>query len=338
MTNTPPHNSIAQTNKSPKTAIHSLYVLKAICAFIVVMIHIPPLGVSEYKSILTPFDLISVPLFLMITGYFLYHPDSKQVATRAKKAGMKALYATLSLNVIYLLPWLLRGSRIPIQSVDDLLLFITCGTNIEGVLWYMLALFYSMMIILGVCQIGLAKYLKYLLLLIPLGILCGRYAFLLGADKQLYNEFNALLALPYIILGYAIRKHEHKLLSYKWEIISFVSLLVACIEVYTLKAHFPGYWGRYILTPVLSLAIFMWCLQYKSWGLGTFTEKLGKEYAGNIYYFHMLVAFGLRGISKVFSINIFYQDLGVLYVFAISLVVAMISVGIQKRLGISWLR
>lgn len=337
MANTPPYNSIAQTDKSPKTAIHSLYVLKAICAFIVVMIHIPPLRGSEDNSILTPFVFISVPLFLMITGYFLYHPDSEQVATRAKKAGMKALYATLFLNAVYLIP-LLLNDKIPIQSLDDLLFFITCGTKIEGVLWYMPALFYSMMIIIGLCKIGIAKYLKYCLLLIPIGILCGRYAFLLGSEKQLYYEFNALLALPYIILGYVIKKYEERLLPYKWEIISFISLIVACIEVYILKAHFPGYWGRYILTPVLSMAIFMWCLQYKSWGEGTFAEKLGKEYAGNIYYFHMLVGFGLRGITGVLGINIFYNELGVLYVFTISLIVAIISVDTQKRLGISWLR
>lgn len=336
MTNSP-SNSIAQTDKSPKTAIHSLYVLKAICAFIVVMIHTPPLENIVDNSIFTPFVFIGVPIFYMVTGYFLYHTDSKQIAQRAWKSSRKVLLATILLNLIYLTPLLLNG-KMPIGSVDDLLQLLAFGTKIEGALWYMTALFYALVIIGGLAQIGLSKLLKYSLILIPLGILFGRYAFLIGADRAVYSEFNVLLALPYISLGFTLREYESKLLLYKWELMSLVFLLLSCIEVFILGTYFSGYWGRYLFTPILSTAVFMWCLQNKSWGENSFLAQVGSEYSGNIYYLHKLIAFGLRGTIVALGIDIFYDKLGVLYVFAISLVAAMISVGIQKRLGISWLR
>lgn len=52
-----------------KELIHSLYLLKAICAFMVVGIH-TPLGGSLHDALRPIFD-VAVPLFFMITGYFL---------------------------------------------------------------------------------------------------------------------------------------------------------------------------------------------------------------------------------------------------------------------------
>lgn len=60
-------------NNQTKESIASLYVLKALCAFGVVILH-SPIGVLT-----APIQLIAsitVPIFFMITGYFLYTDDA----------------------------------------------------------------------------------------------------------------------------------------------------------------------------------------------------------------------------------------------------------------------
>ena len=51
-----------------KTKIQSLFLLKAICALFVVIIHFPLAG----KIYLDPLIKASVPIFYMITGYFMF--------------------------------------------------------------------------------------------------------------------------------------------------------------------------------------------------------------------------------------------------------------------------
>ena len=47
--------------------IYSLYLLKCICAFFVVGIHFPFYG----KGLLLPLIVVAVPVFFIISGYFV---------------------------------------------------------------------------------------------------------------------------------------------------------------------------------------------------------------------------------------------------------------------------
>ncbi len=52
----------------------SLYILKAICSFLIVFIHLP--GIAFEATILQPLMRIGVPVFFMISGYFLISDKS----------------------------------------------------------------------------------------------------------------------------------------------------------------------------------------------------------------------------------------------------------------------
>ena len=63
--------SRAEQSRAEQSRAASLDVLKAICAFLVVCIHVPfPGKVGEYFTALTR---VAVPIFFMITGFF--HAD-----------------------------------------------------------------------------------------------------------------------------------------------------------------------------------------------------------------------------------------------------------------------
>ena len=53
--------------------IESLYVLKAICAFFVITIHLP-----TFQKILVPIAGVGTPCFLCITGYLLYSASKER--------------------------------------------------------------------------------------------------------------------------------------------------------------------------------------------------------------------------------------------------------------------
>lgn len=57
-------------NKQAKESIASLYVLKALCAFGIVILH-APIGVLTVP--LRLLASVTVPIFFMITGYFLIY-------------------------------------------------------------------------------------------------------------------------------------------------------------------------------------------------------------------------------------------------------------------------
>lgn len=332
-----PEIANATTIERPKE-IHSLYILKAFCALIVVLIHMPPFISLLDMSIFSPFGFIVVPLFYMVTGYFLYSPSPQQVASRAIKSSRKVLLTTILLNVAYLIP-LLLNDKMPIQSVEDVLLLIFQGSTIQGVLWYMTALFWALLFIYALCRWGLSRLLLWFLWLIPIGILCTRYAFVLGHSGAIYLELTVYgLSLPYILLGYAIKKYEEKLLVFPWEILSWLFFFLSVLEVFVLDAIQPGTWGRYIFTPIWCTSLFMWCLQNPTFGENSYMAKVGKVYAGNIYYWHILVAFVIRGCLGVLGRDLFYPQIGGFYVFIATLIVSVISISIQDKFKLSWIR
>lgn len=340
MTNYPPPTSIDRTNtpSQQRSAISSLYVLKALCAFIVVMIHSHPIGEVIDRSLMSPFVFVAVPIFYMITGYFLFSDTAQKVADKALQSAKKVLTALILLNIAYLIPLLLNG-KMPLNSLKEVVEFLRYGMSIEGVLWYMTGLLYSLIVIYLVCRFGGYRYLIWGVLLVPIGILLTRYAFVFGASKALFSEFIFYgVALPYILLGFCIKRYESKLLRYNYEVLTYVLLALSVLEVYALDTYLPGYWGRFITTPLLAASAMLWCLQNPMFGRGSFIARVGQDYSGNIYYWHKMVLFTMRGLVTHTGINIFYEEIELVYVFTIGLLVAMLSVYIQKKLHLNLLK
>ena len=78
------------------TSISSLYILKALLAFVVVTLHCP-LGVVPWLHI----PGLEVNLFFAITGYFLYSEDREKVFKRIGKSIKKVIPIILVLQLVY---------------------------------------------------------------------------------------------------------------------------------------------------------------------------------------------------------------------------------------------
>lgn len=74
--------------KKKQGVINSLYTLKAVCAFFVVLLHSPLGEATEYARAISG---IAVPIFFMITGYFLFSSEAENIESKAFMTSWKTL-------------------------------------------------------------------------------------------------------------------------------------------------------------------------------------------------------------------------------------------------------
>ena len=122
------------------TKIQSLFLLKALCALFVVIIHFPLVG----KTYLDPIIKISVPIFYMITGYFMFtNLENERSRKRLLHASLKILKLILGSNVVYLAYNLFMDIPCTLTSISDIIRFIFWGDNISGHLYFLTSYFWA---------------------------------------------------------------------------------------------------------------------------------------------------------------------------------------------------
>lgn len=317
------------------TPISSLYIVKAIFSLLVVAMHCPPFEKLVDNTLFAPFALVAVPIFYTITGYFLFNADNSIVIRRSQKMFIKALGLTISTNLLYFVLHLFVAPITYELSWSNILNSLFWGTTIEGILWYLLSLVYTLGFYVLIFRLNLGKFLGIIAFIMGLaGLLCGRYSFLLGAPETILVDFNALfVAIPYVTLGYYIRKHEEWLISFRWELPLLVLICLSFIEVFALRGTGP-YWGRFALTLPLALGIICFAIQHKDFGTQSAIARCGEKYSGLIYYFHYIGIYIFRFITdRILNIDIFYSDMGFIYVFLFTLGLAFFVDKVQNKCG-----
>lgn len=292
--------------------ISSLYVLKAICAFLVVVIHFP----MKYGYYFYPIVRIAVPCFFMISGYFLYNDNRDKMLSNLKRALFKTLKVTIFAYAFYILVStvisLTVGERVNFGLGLDFvrncswITFILAGPQIgAGHLWYLVAYIETLLIIWLFARIG--KGVQWLYFIVPIGLiinlLCGRYSFIIPIEdpiifdvtKEIVARNFLTIGIPAFAIGMWIKQYQNQILKYitpcKSLIISLVLLLVAIIEFAVLIYFF----GREvagdisILTIPFATSIVLACLCYPKFGSNTFVSTIGQKYSSDIYIYHVFV-------------------------------------------------
>lgn len=191
---------------SPKP-VHSLYVLKAAGAFAVVMLHTSFI----LKIPLLPLLRLAVPLFFMITGYFLWSADRTQTLRRIRRTAVKIFWITLLANAVYASFLLLRGEPIDC-SWRAMLRLLLYGDNFCGQLWYMNACIEALLIIGLFVKLQQERWLfRFMPVLLLLGLALGKYAWVWGLDALPEMSRNGLLTgLPFVLCGCMLRRREER--------------------------------------------------------------------------------------------------------------------------------
>ncbi len=251
--------------------IHSLYILKAICALAVVAIHTPMGVLREEVNVLAS---LAVPLFFAITGYFLYHEDE---CTLRKKIVRSLGFRALGQSWQYYAKWLLVGMN-----------------NNEVHLWYLSALIYALALVYCLRSYSV---LVGMLALVLHGFLS---AYLTGSWGHIYwthplafaFRYTLATGLGYLSLGMFIRRWRSALLAFPYALYILLFLIALLYLGHFLKSSSVGRIClaiRPILITCSVITIFTICLQQNSRSLKGVWSWIGKHLSADIYYWHILV-------------------------------------------------
>lgn len=270
-------------------------ILKAICAFLIVCIHVPfPGKVGAYFTALTR---VAVPIFFMITGYFY----SDTVARHREKQQIKKIFfLILEANLLFLL-WnvalniLKRDSIvIYIRSIftsKNMLKFLALNESpLAGNLWYLGAILYVLVIVLLVDKLNCRKLLYYLTpILLITDLVLGKYSLLIFHREFPYILVRNFLCvgIPYFCIGNLIRE---KMCSEKWNKkvlwVLIIALAITClVERFVLvNAGLNATRDHYISTTFLAISLFVYALKSNWSNAGL--SLVGRTYSTWIYIIH----------------------------------------------------
>lgn len=298
----------------------SLYILKAICSFLIVFIHLP--GIAFEATLLQPLMRIGVPVFLMISGYFLI--SDKQISTTLVVRQLKKIIIlTTAVYGIYIVFHIIRNIILnqPVinsqwTSIDFWIRAIFIGDNIDSILWYLNAYIESLAIIWLMLRLFIPQeVIKILFTVTPFllitAIFMNRYSFLTGNTFDIAVSRNAItVALPCITLGAIANIYKSFFLRIS-NIILIITTLTSLAYIEYALLHIYDINGSgadfNLLTFPLAYSIFIYCLlnpnlQLKPTQLHARLINIGKYHSGNIYLYHSL-AWGIIGLLVPISGN-----------------------------------
>ena len=316
--------------------LSNLDVLKAICAFLVICIHI------SYKdklgNIVTPLCRIAVPIFFMITGFF-YYKTSKKPLKQIKKVFILIILS----NLLYFVFEMILNGNPKIPSKEDIKNSLLYNSSPFGFhLWYLNALLYVLIIVYLADKIKIRKFLYFLIpVLLGVNLIYGEYSIALLNKNfdPIYMRNYLFVGLPYFLLGDLLYKNKDKIakkipikaLAILIPIFGFTSVM----EEHILNSHGKDAIGEiYISTTFFAVAVFLFAIQVKQVRFENILAKIGRKYSTYIYILHVMF---INIFNKFVTINnnILNNTIQIIIFFE-SLLVAIIYVKIKNRIMIGW--
>ena len=306
----------------------ALDAMRILAAFSVVCIHyqiVPGSMISRYTEVAARF---AVPLFFMITGFFLQTVIDKG---RFKGYMQKIAILTVGTNVLYLILGFLYGT-LDALSIKDVCLQLLGVPVWGGIVWYLFTLIYSCITIYFIYN-KLPRLIKFLPLLI-IGYFClVPYSISLihenGWKSSIVINNFVVEGIPLIALGWNIRPLTKWNRNWKvWAFFAMVFTITAIFEARAASQILHSWIQVYFSTIPQTICIMMAALtfpQYK-WRLG-WLSTAGQKYATYIYIYHFIWA-----NTKSLPSTINDTPYMVWFAFFSALILSVIHVDVMKPL------
>lgn len=272
-----------------------------------------------YKSqYFEPIYRTGVPIFFIISGYFLYSNDRKQRLRKYVKSMKKIIKLIFFFNFAYfLLYWYKNGVEYLYDfNLNKIIRLIIYGDSISGHLWFLTSLFWTVGVLWLCEKMNLSRIFVYILSItyFIVGLLQGQYAFLFGLeDFSIQNYYLPWLvsSLPLIVMGMVIHNYAADLSktilfkSKKGLYLFFIFCILGSYIEHRILSLTHHYTGHFMLSTFwLTIVFFLICINNPNMGKGTFLAKIGKDHSGNIYYwqFFPYILF-VESFVDAFSLN-----------------------------------
>lgn len=328
----------------------SVDILKAICAFLIVCIHVPfPGTVGQYFTALTR---IGVPIFFIITGYF--YSDVKEKGREIRQIKKMAVFL-FSANLIYLV-WKscyaavsrstdFFATLFTLKSLLKFLLFNESPMN--GHLWYLGAVLYVLIIVYVMDKLNCGKGLYWISPILLLGdLVLGKYSLVLLNKEYSYILVRNFLfvGFPYFCIGRMVKEGMGQKISRNilWGLIILFSVTTLSERFILVSINMNATRDHYFSTTLLAVTVFLFTLKCDDTdkekekastkvrvpGRQHFSDLLttiGRKYSAWLYILHPIFISCIGVVANmmgVYNIYIFFAPI-IVYVATIIFLIVM---------------
>ncbi len=288
-----------------------LDLFKIFLAWLVICIHFVYENYSYY-----PLYRLAVPMFFMISGYFVYTNDSNKLLEKAKisiKRSFKYMLIGFGIYIIYdFVMCYINGNGVGYyfttlfyQRFIFEFVFLNQPITYSGYqLWFLIALF-----VISITHYLIIKYQKqkYYYFIIPFGILI--YLFFSGymhlfqyTDMPIRYTRNAwFFGLPLFGIGFNLAKFNfHKKNWYKY----IYLILGLFFFFFQIKESELVVMEMYVSTILASIFLLEFFLGLKSPKADWFYKWFGKNISFYIYIFHVAVGLTINRLFNIENLNL----------------------------------
>lgn len=308
---------------------YALDVLKCIAALMIVFLHYNRVegeyGIL-YSDIMRSITRVAVPLFFMITGYYL-----PVIAARCRlfEQIRKVLVMALCSSLFYfsyrlvdayfnesLMEWL-TGHYTP-STIFVWLVFNDAPSGYH--LWYLYALLYSLLFYAAIYKVDIPQYIPHITIALFCVVLVANYTDLIFVR-------NYFLGIPCIGCGVMIREGVFRI-PYR-KVLFVVSLFLVIAEMLIVKYYLGKTFDVYTFSIPLALCLLTWAIDNPQVGENTVWATIGLKYSAYIYILHVFVD---NMIGRVISYDTTVLQLARPFiVFVITLLFSIILVKIKNN-------
>lgn len=276
----------------------------------------------------------AVPIFFMISGYFLNKND---LSKKLKYKILKTMKLLIIAELFYLI-FNLVLSFFGIIQIDDLLLKsndiiinVFTGTFFNGTLWFLYSLLYSYIIIYIFRNTMIKRRRIFIISLFLLVLHIIVRIILKSIDIYDVRIFRSciLYGLPFMMIGYYFNSQKGKLVQLslsKTSIIFMCGYILSLLEYFVFKQSLDFYFG----TIISSIVLFVYCISNKELIKNKITSLLcfiGEKLSMYVYIIHLAVITLVSFISK----NIIYLYLKPILAIIVSLILSYIYYLLKEK-------
>jgi surface polysaccharide O-acyltransferase-like enzyme len=269
----------------------NVQMLRCVCAVFVIIIHTSVV----YREVLLPLTTIAVPLFYMISGYFMIGHDGALDQLRIRRALKKIFHITISANLIYFVYYVCLHGWENLSSWRFWLIEIFRGGNFGWHLWYLTAYLEALSVLLLICVCFKRERVRRLSLMIialvgfSVNMLSGPYN--LWGVGDIYSDNLLTMALPFLFIGGLVRYKERALRGYNWLWISLMCCVLLFVEFHLNKCFVgSSSFSCLFFSMPLAVSVLMLFLTKPQLNINVLS-RIGDKYSLDIYIYHMIILY-----------------------------------------------
>lgn len=309
------YSFLQQGVKFMKTRNKTLDMVKAICAYSVVLLHIRfPGTAGNIANVLARF---AVPVFFMVSGYFCYRGDDTEFIRTGKKIRHVLTLILVAFPVCAMweliqnyidgdsqIKWL--KSLVSEEHIRQFLLYNN-SSPVKWHLWFLPALLYCYLMFAAVSRFRLYR-LAYILIpvLLLLHFAMEEFSPYLGEHFRVMQFRNYLFTgFPFFMAGHLIHKYEQQI--HKWffgrrEVFLYGMVAAGAISS-VIEFRYLGKQELLLGSVFMAAGLFLIAIVKQDAKVPEILATVGQKHAFFIYLFHLCAADILKDVFRAAELN-----------------------------------